>query len=148
MTDQQNNEKHPVLPPGVCYPYGEGGEVYLPEARRKEGIRSKNERLILAKELRMARVFAKAGYKIVFTENGANNHDVFIDGVAADLKRLESHNHIVRHAKHATRNQGAELVLFEFVQETDKTHREIEKLKEKDIHGKYFFSRNGVVYDF
>ena len=146
--NQQNDEKHHVLPPGVCYPYGERGEVYLPEARRNEGIRSKNERSILAKELRMARVFAKSGYKIVFTENGANNHDVFIDGVAADLKRLESHNHIVRHAKHATRNQGAELVLFEFTKETKEIYTELEKLTRRDIHGKYFFSGNHAVYDF
>ena len=139
---------HHVRPPGVSYPYGERGEVYLPETRRNEGLRSKNERNILAKELRMARVFAKAGYKIVFNETGTGTHDVFINGIAADLKRLEGHNNIVRRAKKAVNLQGAELVLFEFTQETKEIYTELEILTRKDIHGKFFFSRSGIVYDF
>lgn len=141
---------HP-LPPGRLFPYGDKGAVYLPDTRRNEGIRSKNERGILAKELYMARVFAKAGYEIVFTENGTDNHDVFIDGIPADLKRLSSHINIARRAKYATRNQDAELVLFEFTKETPEIHRELDKLKAKNIHGKYFFSNSGSsrrIYDF
>ena len=148
MTNQHNDEKHHVRPPGVNYPYGERGEVYLPETRRREGMKSKNERQILAKELRMARVFAKAGYKIVFNETGTGTHDVFIDGVAADLKRLEGHVNIMRRAKKAIRVQNAELVLFEFPEETKEIYTELEKLTRKDIHGKYFFSGSGIVYDF
>ena len=145
---EKQTAMHHVRPPGVSYPYGERGEVYLPEERRNEGLRSKNERNILAKELRMARIFAKAGHKIVFNETGTGTHDVFIDGIAADLKRLEGHNNIVRRAKKAVNLQDARWVLFEFTQETEEIHREIEKLKAKDIHGKYFFSRNGIIYDF
>ena len=141
---------HP-LPPGRLFPYGDKGAVYLPDTRRNEGIRSKNERGILAKELYMARVFAKAGYEIVFTEDGANNHDVFFNGIPADLKRLSSHINIIRHAKYATRNQGAEWVLFEFTKETKEIYTELEKLGRRNIHGKYFFSHkesNRKIYDF
>ncbi len=143
---------HPITthprPSGRLYPYGDKGAIYLPDARRNEGIRSKNERSILAKELYMARVFAKAGHEIVFTENGTDNHDVFIDGIPADLKRLEKHINIIRHAKYATRNQGAELVLFEFTKETQSIHDKIEELKRKGYHGKYFFSGSENVHDF
>ncbi len=145
---QQPPSHTPTSPPGYRYPYGERGEVYLPETRRREGLKSKNERNKLAKELRMARVFAKAGYKIVFNETGTGTHDVFIDGVAADLKRLESHNNIKHRAKRAIYEQDAELVLFEFTKETKEIYIELEKLTRKDIHGKFFFSGSGSVYDF
>ena len=133
---------------GRRYPYGERGEVYLPEERRREGIRSKNGRKILAKELYMARIFAKAGHKIMFTEDGADNHDVFIDGVTADLKRLSKHINIVKNAKHAVNKQNAQLVLFEFTRETQEIHNKIEELKRKGYRGKYFFSGNDSVHDF
>ena len=145
---EKQTAKHHVRPPGVSYPYGERGEVYLPEERRNEGLRSKNERNILAKELRMARVFAKAGYKIVFNETGTGTHDVFIDGIAADLKKLKNHTQVAKRAKKAVNLQGAEWVLFEFEQETKEVYAEIERLKIRNIHGKYFFSGSGIVYNF
>ena len=138
---------HP-LPPGRLFPYGDKGAVYLPDTRRNEGLKSKNERSILAKELRMARVFAKAGYKIVFNETGTGTHDVFIDGIAADLKKLKNHTQVAKRAKKAVKLQGAEWVLFEFEQETKEVYAEIERLKIRNIHGKFFFSGNGTVHDF
>nr|DAG21073.1 MAG TPA: hypothetical protein [Bacteriophage sp.] len=75
-------------------------------------------------------------------------HDVFINGVPADIKRLSSHNHIVDSGKHATQNQGAKMVLFEFTKRTDKIQSKIEELSRKGIHGKYFFSDNKVIRSF
>lgn len=55
---------------------------------RRTEANSKSERAKLAKELRMARIFAKAGHRVLFTQKGAGNHDVFFDGVATEFKQV------------------------------------------------------------
>ncbi len=108
----------------------------------------KNERGKFAKELRTARVFAHAGYRIDFTPKGAGTHDVFINGVPADIKQLSSHNNIARHARHATKRQGAKMVLFEFTKRTAEIEGELMTLKSKGIHGKYFYRGENIIRDF
>lgn len=133
---------------GRSYGYAGGGSVSVPTSRRAEAGQTKNERGKLAKELRTARVFAHAGYRIDFTPKGAGTHDVFINGVPADIKRLSSHNNIVRHARHASNEQGAKMVLFEFTKHTPEIQREIDKLTRIGIHGKYFYRGENTVRDF
>lgn len=133
---------------GGSYRYAGGGSVSVPTSRRAEAAQSKNERGKLAKELRTARVFAHAGYRIDFTPKGAGTHDVFINGVPADIKRVSSHNHIVGYGTHAVRNQGAKMVLFEFTKRTDKIQSRIAELSRKGIHGLYFYSDEKVIRNF
>lgn len=133
---------------GKTFRYSGGGHIGIPTSRRKEALRSKNERGKFARELRTARVFAHAGYRIDFTPKGAGTHDVFCNGIPADIKRLSSHNNIVRHARHATTRQGAKIVLFEFTKHTPEIQREIEKLARIGIHGKYFYRGENIIRDF
>lgn len=130
------------------YRYAGGGSVGVPTSRRAEAAQSKNERGKFAKELRTARVFAHAGYRIDFTPKGAGTHDVFINGVPADIKQLSSHNNIARHARHATKRQGAKMVLFEFTKRTAEIEGELMTLKSKGIHGKYFYRGENIIRDF
>lgn len=120
----------------------------MPHSRRQEALKSKNERKKFASELRTARVFAQAGHKIAFTPHGASTHDVYCDGIPADIKKLSSANNIVRHAKHATRKQGAKMVLFEFSKQTPYIHKEVANIAAAGIRGKYFFSGNREIIDF
>ena len=133
---------------GRSYGYAGGGSVSVPTSRRAEAAQSKNERGKLAKELRTARVFAHAGYRIDFTPKGAGTHDVFINGVPADIKQLSSHNNIARHAKEAVRKQGAKVVLIELSKRTPEIQKEIEKLSRNGIHGKYFYSDEKIIRSF
>jgi hypothetical protein len=96
-------------------------------------------------------VFAENGYKIEMLKEVPRvpSPDVTINGVKADLKRITSHNNVVREAKSAIRKQGAEAVLFEFKKETDEIHNELLQLKKYDIHGYYYFSNNhDKIYSF
>lgn len=127
--------------------YPSGGLVEVPHSRRAEA-KSKNNRNILAKELRMARIFAHAGDKIVFTPKGAGNHDVFCNGVPAELKKTGSANHIVHHAEKAVAKQGAKIVLFEFTKDNKDIRDKIAELRRKGYKGKYYFSHSkNDVYD-
>ena len=99
----------------------------------------------------MATVFANNGYRIQMLPEvpRVSSPDVLIDGVTADLKKLSSHNNMVKHAKKATRQQGANLVLFEIQKESQKIYDAIKRLERENIKGKYFFSdRKDKVYEF
>lgn len=122
--------------------------MVVPHSRRQEALRSKNERKKLASELRTARVFAQAGHKIQFTAHGTTNHDVYCDGIPADIKKLSSANNIVRHAKHATRKQGAKMVLFEFTEHSAMTSQKLAKLSQLNIHGRYFHTDDKIIKSF
>jgi hypothetical protein len=67
---------------------------------------------------------------------------VRINGVLGDFKRLSSHNNIVREAKNAVRKQGAKVVLFQFDNETDAIHKQLEVLKMLRIRTYYFFTQH------
>lgn len=130
------------------YKYAGGGEVAVPYSRRQEALKSKNERKKFASELRTARVFALAGHKVEFTPHGAANHDVYCDGIPADIKKLSSANNIKRHSKHAIEKQGAKLVLLELTARSKNTGHELAKLSAKGIHGYYFYSYKRKIMKF
>lgn len=101
---------------------------------------NKNERQKYEKEAEMCRVFARGGYRIEHKAEtpGVSSPDVTIDGKPADLKRLSSHNNIVRHAVKAVRKQGAKEVLLQIDNMTDDVRRELSKLKKIGIRAKFF----------
>lgn len=66
--------------------------------------------------------------------------DIYLDGRPADLKKVSSHNNIVKKAKHAVRNQGAEIVVFEFTNLNSKFLEALSKLEKLNIHGYYWVS--------
>lgn len=98
----------------------------------------------------MSIVYAENGYKIEHLSEipRISSPDVKINGKYADLKRTKSHNNIVRHAKKATTEQGAELVLFQFEERTADLHNELNKLTKEGVKGMYFITGENIVYTF
>lgn len=127
--------------------YPSGGMVELPLTRRREA-KSKDDRHTLAKELSMARVYAKAGGRIIFTPIGEGNHDIFYNGIPAELKRVSSPRQVEHHCRHATKHQGAKVILFEFTHKSPEFHKAINKVKALGFRGKYYFSNERKISDF
>lgn len=117
-----------------------GGFLATHRDRKEAGEVNKNERKKYEKELEMCRVFARGGYRIEHLpeQPGVSSPDVTIDGRPADLKRVSSHNNIVRHAVKAVKKQGAEEVLFQVDTMTDEVRREFTLLKKMKIKVRYF----------
>ena len=88
----------------------------------------------------MCQVFARSGYRIEHLpeQPGVSSPDVTINGLPADLKRVSSHNNIVRHAVKAVKKQGAKEVLFQVDTMTDEVRREFGLLKKMNIKVRYF----------
>lgn len=125
-----------------------GGFVVITHQREEKSKVSKQEIAKFEKERRMAKVFAKSGYHIILVDEipGVGSADVLIDGVSADLKSTGSHNNIIKYAKKATRQQDANMVLFEFTAETDEIHKELEAVKRLGIECMYYFSKNERIH--
>jgi hypothetical protein len=92
----------------------------------------------------MAMVFARNGFRMELLEEIPRipSPDVTINGLFADLKRVSSHNNIVKDVKKAVQKQGAEIVLFEFEKETKEIYIELLRLKKEEIPVYYYFSNN------
>jgi hypothetical protein len=119
-----------------------GGYLVTHRQRIARSHISKNETAKFTKELNMAIAFAQHGFRMELLEElpGVSSPDVTINGIFAELKRLYSHNNIIRGAKKAVHKQGAEILLFQFDNETDAIHKELEALKRLNIRACYFFT--------
>lgn len=117
-----------------------GGWMATHQQRKEAANVSKNERLKYEKETTMCRVFAKGGYRIEHQAEmpGVSSPDVVIDDKPAELKRVSSHNNIVKHAMKAIKKQGAKEVLFQIDTMTEEVRRELMTLKKVGIKAKYF----------
>jgi hypothetical protein len=133
----------------ACFDEKTGGYVVVDKQRIEHSKASKNEKAKLDKEQAMAMVFAKNGYKIEMLKEipGVSSPDVRFNGMLADLKSLAGHNNIVKRAKKAVKEQGAEVVLFEFGKMTHDIQSELIKLKNLGISTKYFVTGINVVID-
>lgn len=127
------------------YKYASGGSVTIPATRRAEA-NSKNERKKFAKELSSARKLAQHGYRVDFTAKGAGNHDIYLNGIPAELKKVNSYKQIVYHATKAVTRQGAQKVVFDFQKETREIHGELNKISTKGIHGLAIFRKQGKIH--
>lgn len=127
--------------------FNNGGFVVIKKDRIAKTI-NKQEQLKFDKEKAMAIVYAQNGYRIEMLDEitGISSPDGTLNSIAIDFKQLKSHNNILRHAKKATKQQGAEIVLFEFTEETEKIHRELLKLKKIGIKAMYYFTDTKNVY--
>jgi hypothetical protein len=121
-----------------------GGYLVIDKERIEHSKISKNEKAKFDKEYAMTMVFAQNGYRIEMLKEVPRvpSPDVTINGSKADLKHVSSHNNIVRHAKKAIQKQGAEIVLFEFENNTKKIQEELDKLKIDGIKVYYYFTGN------
>ena len=126
-----------------------GGYLVIDKIRIVQGNLSKQEKVKYEKEYNMCLTLAQNGHKIVFLKLTEGSFDIFIDDISADLKKTAGSGNIVKYAKKATREQGAQIVVFEFEKESASVYSELEVLKKIGIHGKYYFSdKRSSIHDF
>lgn len=131
-----------------------GGYVATEIDRIRFSEKSSNEKRKYEKEKGMCIDLAHMGFQIEHLSevSGISSSDVRIvrsppgsiikiNGEYADLKALSSANNILRHGKDAIERQGAAKVVFKFSPAIDKSrmNSEINKLKNRNIHGIYYF---------
>ena len=90
----------------------------------------------------MCEALAQNGNAVEYLIDRDSSYDIHLNGIKADLKKTSSHNNMVHYAKAAIREQGAEMVVFEFEIMTDKIHEELNRLKRLGIKFIYFTSTN------
>ncbi len=126
-----------------------GGYVVVHRQRIKHSKINKTERAKYEKEFYMAKIFAQNGYRVEMLQEiiGYSSPDVTINGILADLKRTEGINNIVKYARKAIRRQGAEIVLFQFDNNSAKLRLELLELKSGGYKALYFFTGKNKVYE-
>lgn len=125
----------------------EGTLVTDPE-RIEQANKSKQERAKFDKEQHMCKVLARAGYDVRHISDVGGGYDILLNGVPYDLKSTKSANNIARYAKHATKEQGAKGVVFEFEVMSYIIKKELDNLSRGGIHGFYFIKGKNDVHTF
>ncbi|MDR1345952.1 MAG: phage head morphogenesis protein [Bacteroidales bacterium] len=126
-----------------------GGMMAVSNERIKQGQFNKQEEKKFDKESNMCKVLFENGFSVEYLKEIEKRYDIIANGNPADLKKTASANHIVHYAKKAIRKQGAELVVFEFENESKQIHVEIQELIKLNIHGLYYFSSDkSKIYEF
>ncbi|MDR0732544.1 MAG: hypothetical protein LBF08_00575 [Dysgonamonadaceae bacterium] len=119
-----------------------GGYLLIDRERIKQSAINKQEKEKYNKEYDMCRTLADNGYKVEYLKITERSFDIYLNGIAADLKKTVGSVNIVKYAKHAIKEQGAQIVVFEFEKETTHIKEELKNLKAKGIKVKYYFSNN------
>lgn len=139
--DEKLWEKH-------LYDKDTGGYLVTEKKRIEAGGRNKQEQAKYDKEHEMCRTFARAGYRIEHLGEtpGVSSPDVTINGMPADLKRTKGSGNIVKYARKAVRQQGAEMALFQFDEWNDEFRKQLLILKKEGIKVKYFITGEDEVH--
>lgn len=127
-----------------------GGYIVVDKQRQYKGNLNKQEKAKFDKEYGMCEVLAKRGHKIELVEEPSTKafYDIMLDGKPAELKKLSSHNNIVKEAKKAIKNKGAKVVVFEFKHNTEEIQKQLLVLKRLGIEVKYYFEDSiSKLYD-
>lgn len=139
--DEKRWEKH-------LYDNDTGGYLVTERSRIEAGGRNKQEQAKYDKEHEMCLTFAHAGYRIEHLDEtpGISSPDVNINGMPADLKRTKGYGNIVKYARKAVRQQGAEMALFQFDEWNDEFRKQLLILKKEGIKVKYFITGEDEVH--
>lgn len=139
--DEKRWEKH-------LYDNDTGGYLVTERSRIEAGGRNKQEQAKYDKEHEMCLTFAHAGYRIEHLDEtpGISSPDVTINGMPADLKRTKGYGNIVKYARKAVRQQGAEMALFQFDEWNDEFRKQLLILKKEGIKVKYFITGEDEVH--
>ena len=135
----------------TMYDRRSSGYVVTEQTRIAQSQKNKQEMAKYNKELSMCKTLARNGHHVEYlndTMRPDGSYDVLIDGVKADLKKTGSTNHIAKYAKKAAREQGAEMVVFEFERITSNHINELQKLTKQGIHGYYFETGSIRLFEF
>lgn len=121
-----------------------GGYVIASTGRYAQRLKSKQEQLKFDKELGMSKVLATNGRRVILLDEDVrvSSPDILLNGKTAELKKLSSHNNIVKEAKDAVRKKNAKVVVFEFKERTDAIWRELQKLRASNIRCIVYFADN------
>ena len=125
-----------------------GGFFVTDKARKAYGMKNKQERYKFAKEQRACRVLADNGYQVEHLEekHGIPSHDINLNGTPAELKSVSSANHILRHAKKATQQQGAQAVVLEIEERSEFVEKELDKVRRLGIKGYYYYKGENKIH--
>lgn len=121
-----------------------GGYVIVNAGRYEQRLKSKQEQLNFDKEIEMSKVLATNGRRVILLDEDVrvSSPDILLNGKTAELKKLSSHNNIVKEAKDAVRKKNAKVVVFEFKERTDAIWRELQKLRASNIRCIVYFADN------
>lgn len=121
-----------------------GGYVIARTGRYAQRLKSKQEQLKFDKEMGMCRVLATNGRRVILLDEDVrvSSPDILLNGKTAELKKLSSHNNILKEAKDAIRKKNAQFVVFEFKERTDAIWRELQKLRASNIRCIVYFADN------
>lgn len=133
----------------ILFDHDTGGYVVAHASRIAHGEASENEEKKLNKELRMAKVYAKNGYRVEMLGEADRDSapDVLINGIRGDFKSTGSSNNIVKYAKKAFQKQGADIVLFEIDAMTRDIYSELLKAKKKGGRVFYYTKEDEIVHE-
>jgi hypothetical protein len=123
-----------------------GGYLVVNNKRIEQGKINDEEIYKYNKEYSMSKTLAENGYKVEFLKEVDGQYDILLNGVAADLKKTKSHNHIIDYAKHAIKNQGANVVIFEFKVMTSKIHEKLNYLAKHNYNIIYYISDEKILH--
>lgn len=127
-----------------------GGHVIADNERYAQRLKSNQERSKFDKERGLCEVLATYGKRVFMLKEDVrvSSPDILLDSKAAELKKLSSYNNIVKEAKDAIRKKNAEIVVFEFEQNTDAIWRELGKLRKLNIKCLVYFANDKTKYHF
>jgi NAD(P)H-dependent flavin oxidoreductase YrpB (nitropropane dioxygenase family) len=117
-----------------------GGYLVVEKERITQGLRNKQEENKFNKERAMCITLACNGYAVEYLKDTPKSYDIHLNGIKADLKKTASHNNMLDYAKKAIYKQGAEMVVFEFENNSKKIQEELDKLKRNSIRVCYYYS--------
>lgn len=89
----------------------------------------------------MCQNLANNGHRIIMLKEDVriSSPDILLDNTTAELKKLSSHNNIVKEAKDAIKKKGAQIIVFEFEHNTKEIHQQLLILYKSGIKCKYYF---------
>ena len=127
-----------------------GGYLVTSRRRIEEALKNTKERQKFACEHACCLVFARSGLKIWHYEDNKpdGTYDIVCNGLKGDIKRVKGSCNVVKYAKYAIREQGAEIVLFELLKWNNKMRDAISEMIRKNIHGYYYVTGIDKVHSF
>ena len=127
-----------------------GGYLATSWKRIAEAERNSKEMSKFEKEHRNCLVFAQSGLRIKHLEDQKvdGTYDILCNGKKGDLKRTAGCGNIVKYARYAVKEQGAEIVLFEFNEWKPEVRDAVSEIVRKNFHGYYFISGESTVHNF
>ncbi len=151
---QRSCEKYKSYDPNVWslefFDKKTGGYVVVNRKRLANAAKYKKEGEKYEKEFMTVKVLALNGHAIEMMKeiSGVTSPDVTINGVPAEIKCVKSAANMVRHARKATKKQGARIVLFKFEKMTPYVLKELKNLTERGIHGMYIVNGETEIREF